>query len=240
MTDGFYSAKSGVLAMQAGMDITANNLANVSTDGFKAERGSFSDLIYTVRNKKNKDVDMGHGTKLTTTDKLFKVSSLRHTEGQLDFALPNEGFFAMQREDGTVTYTRNGAFTPGISPDGTYYLCNTSGYRVLDGEGNPIPVPYNEDGTINTEGIIDKMCAYSFPNPYGLNFTGDNFMDQTASSGEATANKDLDVLNGYLENSGTDVATEMVNVIKYQKAFSMNSKMVQTADELEKIVNNLR
>lgn len=240
MTNGFYSASQGVLTMQSAMDITANNIANVSTDGFKPLRASFSDLIYTVRNKKNDDVETGHGVKIDKTDRIFKISSLRNTGNALDFAIPSDGFFAVQRSDGTIAYTRDGAFSLGKTPDGTYQVCDDKGGKVLDAEGKPLTVTYNGDGTPDSAAISEKIGVYRFANPYGITSDGDNYYLSNESTGEAVADDKLDILSGYLENSTADLAEQMVNVIQYQRAYSLNIKMVQTADEIENVVNNLR
>lgn len=107
---GFFTAASGVISYQLGMDITANNLANVNTYGFKASRPSFADLIYTKRNNNIEEVQTGHGIKVDKTDMMFEQSSLRHTERMLDFAALDEGFFAVQTPGGNTAYTKDGAF----------------------------------------------------------------------------------------------------------------------------------
>lgn len=240
MNSGFYAATMGVLAMQQGMDITANNIANTSTDGYKQLRASFADLIYTERNKEKLDVQTGHGVKVAKTDLMFDISSLRNTGKELDFAIPSEGFFAVLKKNGEVGYTRNGNFAISQMEDGTYQLCDTAGYKVLSKEGQPITIQFNDDSSINTEAVKNNIGVYKFSNPYGLRPQGDNIYDATPSSGEATVDINADLLDNFLENSSTNLAEQMVNVIQYQRAFSLNSKMVQTSDEIEQIVNNLR
>lgn len=240
MTVGFYSAEQGVLNMQKGMDITANNIANVSTNGFKPMRASFSDLIYTKRRQNKEEVETGHGVKLDKTDLMFDVGAPVSTGGALDYATPSEGFFAVQNSDGNYLYTKDGSFDLSQSPDGDWYLVNSKGDYVLDYDYNPIIAEFDENGKLITEGITENLGVFSFENPYGLELEGDNYFSETLRSGAAMSNDQLEKKNGYLEMSSVNMANEMVNIIQYQKAFSVNAKMVQAADEIENTVNSLR
>lgn len=239
MTIGFYSASSGVLNMQSAMDVTANNIANVSTHGFKPMRASFSDLIYTVRNKNNEDVERGHGVKLAKTDLMFDGGQLVPTGRELDFAVPGEGLFALQKADGNTVYSKDGAFYL-QQQEGEWYLTDEKGAKVLDANGFPIIAEYGEDGNIDKSLIAEQIGVYRFANPYGLKAEGNNYFQQTASSGEAQPDEEAEKLQCYLEASSSNLADQMVKVIEYQRAFSLNIKMVQTADQIEQNVNNLR
>ena len=238
---GFFTATSGVMAYQMGMDITANNLANVNTYGFKAARPSFADLVYTKRNNDIEEVQTGHGIKVDKTDLMFEQSTLRHTERELDFAVLDEGFFAVETPSGNTAYTKDGAFyMTDIDGNGTWQLCDSKGSFVLDYEGNRITVPFNEDMQIEYTELIPQIGTYRFENPYGLDQFGDNYYINTGSSGEAVADDTIKKKQGYMEASGTDVANEMSKVIEFQRAFQLNINMVKTHDQLENIVNNLR
>lgn len=239
MTVGFYSASSGVLNMQSAMDITANNIANVSTSGFKPMRGSFSDLLYAVRNEDNEDVDRGHGVKLAKTDLMFDAGQLLPTGRELDFAVAGEGLFALQRGNGETVYSKDGAFYL-TQQDGSWYITDEKGAKVLDEYGSPIVAEYDENGNINNDLIAEQVAVFKFPNPYGLEAAGDNYFRQTASSGEAYFDEAAEKLQCYLEASSANLADQMVKVIEYQRAFSLNIKMVQTADQIEQNVNSLR
>ena len=238
---GFFTATTGVISNQMGMDITGNNLANVNTYGFKASRPSFADLVYTKRNNDIEEVQTGHGVKVDKTDLMFEQSTLRHTERDLDFAALNEGFFAVETPSGNTAYTKDGAFyITDIDGNGTWQLCDSKGSFVLDGEGNRITVPFNEDMQIDYAQLVPQIGTYRFENPYGLDQFGDNYFINTGSSGEAIPDDTIKVKQGYMEASGTSVATEMTKVIEYQRAFQLNVNMVKLHDELNNLVNNLR
>lgn len=238
MTIGFYSAKTGLISMQEGLDVVSNNIANVSTTGYKELRPSFSDTLYTVQKEEHEEAQTGHGVKTTKTDLMFKQGQLIMTNRPLDFAIPDEGFFAVMDENGDIKYTRDGAFH--LSESGNdWELVNSSGMKVLDYDEDPVEVDF-EDGIINYEKLMEDIGVYTFPNPYGLVADGSNCYLQTESSGEAEDNDDIDKLNNVLEYSSVDIAKQMVKVIQYQRAFQLNSQMIRTNDEIESIVNNLR
>lgn len=238
---GFFTAASGVISYQVGMDITANNLANVNTFGFKAARPSFADLIYTKRNNNIEEVQTGHGIKIDKTDLMFEQSTLRHTQRDFDFAALDEGFFAVETPSGNTAYTKDGAFyMTDIDGNGNWQLCDSKGSFVLDYDGNRIPVPFNEDGQVDSVALMNAVGTYRFENPYGLDQFGDNYYIPTGSSGEAISDETLGKKQGYLEASGTSVANEMSKVIEYQRAFQLNINMVKLHDELNNLVNNLR
>ncbi|MGN1089596.1 MAG: flagellar hook-basal body protein, partial [Huintestinicola sp.] len=224
---GFWTATSGVISYQLGMDITANNLANVNTYGFKAARPSFADLIYTKRNNNIEEVQTGHGIKVDKTDVMFEQSTLRHTERDFDFAALDEGFFAVETPSGNTAYTKDGAFyMTDIDGNGTWQLCDSKGSFVLDYEGNRINIPFNEDEQVDAAALAEMIGTYRFDNPYGLDQFGDNYFINTGSSGEAAADDTITKKQGYLEASGTNVANEMSKVIEYQRAFQLNINMV--------------
>ena len=239
---GFFTASSGVISYQIGMDITANNLANVNTYGFKAARPSFADLIYTKRNNNIEEVQTGHGIKIDKTDLMFEQSQLRHTDRDFDFSALDEGFFAVETPSGNVAYTKDGSFyMTDIEGNGeTWTLCDSKGSYVLDYEGNRITVPFNDDMQVIFEELIPQIGTYRFENPYGLDQFGDNYYINTGSSGEAIADENITKKQGYLEASSTSVANEMSKVIEYQRAFQLNINMVKLHDDLNNTVNNLR
>lgn len=238
---GYHTAASGVISFQQGMDITANNLANVNTYGFKASRPSFADLIYTERNNNNEETQFGHGVRIDKTDLMFEQSQLRSTGRELDFAALDEGFFAVETVTGDVCYTKDGAFYLSQVEDGTYQLIDSKGGFVLDYEGNRITVPFVNDTTdIDAAALFEMVGVYTFENPYGLDQIGNNYFEANLSSGEAASNPTAGKKQYYLEASSTSVANEMSKVIEYQRAFQLNATMVKTHNQLEEIVNNLR
>ncbi len=154
-----------------------------------------------------------------------------------------EGFFAVEnREDGTVTYTRDGSFQ--LSVDGSEtWLVNSAGNYVLDGDGERIQITeVTTDAAGNVTGGFDPAVVgvYRFANQYGLELAGGNQYRATELSGEGEAVEEPEVKSGYLEGSRVQIAQEMVKMIEASKGFSLGSKVVQTADEMEKVINQLR
>ncbi len=241
---GYYTAASGVISYQLALDVTANNLANVNTFGFKASRPSFADLIYTERNNNNEETQYGHGVRVQKTDMMFEQSYLRETDQPLDFAALDEAFFAILTPEGTINYTKDGSFKMSReTEDGPWMLCNGWGGWVLDYEGNRIEIPFKEgtDGLdIDEVELTRRVGLYRFENPYGLDMVGDNYFIETLSSGPAQADPNSRKKQKWLEASSTDVANEMSKVIEYQRAYQLNINMVKTHDQLESIINNLR
>jgi len=239
MNIGFYSASSGLKSTQTALDVVSNNIANVSTNGYKDIRASFSDLIYTAQNSQNEDAQTGHGVKLDRTDLMFAKGQLMMTNRELDFALPENGFFAVADSTGEISYTRNGAFY--LSQNGNAMeLVNGDGRKVMGYDNQPITISYDTFGDIDLEALINNIGVFDFANPYGLTASGNDTYSQNEASGTAVADLNADKLSGVLELSTVDLAEQMVKVIQYQRAFQLNSKMVQTSDELQAIVNNLR
>lgn len=248
MNIAFYSGVSGLVAYQQDMDTIAHNMANVNTAGYKPLRNEFSDLLYTRMAINNEDEKLtGHGVRTSKVDLLYGQGNLEMTNYPLDFALASEGFFAVDRGTGTVEYTRNGAFDLSIEGKKAYLVTADGGY-VLDGKGKPIEVRRTEDGSYDYGDVQERLGIYRFKNPYGLEWTTGSSYRETAVSGRAEAaetgrgdeEEPVRIVSGALERSGVDLAQQMVDVIMTQKAYQFNAKIVQTADELEEIINNLR
>lgn len=240
MIRGFYTARSGLMAHQEHMSVMANNIANVNTVGFKPMRTAFTDLIYQNLNRvENENVaQTGHGVKINKNDIMMNQGSLISTDGQFDFAIMNEGgFFAVQTPTGETRYSRAGDFRLSDS-DGTYYLVDGSGNRVLTADGSEIEVSFDDGADVTFDS--SEIGVFRFPNPWGLESREGTTFIQTEMSGEAEAVESPTLRQGYLENSGVEISVEMVNIIEASKAFSFNSKMVQVADEIEQTINGLR
>lgn len=241
MNTAFYTARSGLLAQTSALSVHANNMANIQTNGYKYLRPSFADLLYTVPREQQEDWQDGHGTRIAKTDLMFSKGSFYMTDSELDFALPNEGFFAVNNQYGEVSYTRDGAFAVSPLEDGNWYLTSgTNGDLVLDYEGNPIQLVKDEDGSFDFTELTNRIGVYQFDNPYGLEADGDNRYAATERSGEAAANPALEKVMGALERSNLEITDEMVRLIQTQRSYQLSAKMVQTADELARIANNLR
>lgn len=247
MNVGFYNGVSGILSAQNKMDVLANNMANINTAGFKASRVTFSDLLYTEMDINNEEPELvGHGTKPVSIDLLFEQGMLNSTGRELDFAIVGDGFFGLQTPQGDTVYTRSGAFQ--ILMDGKKgYLVSTDGSLVLDNKGKPITLK-KKDGseTFDTTGLLEKLGVYTFSNPYGLSPTGGSSFYPTEISGEASLFKGkkedatFEIRQYTLERSTVDTAQQMVDVMMTQKAYQFNARVVQTADQMEEIINTLR
>lgn len=239
---GLHSAASGVISYQMALDVTANNIANVNTNGFKSSRASFSDLLYTERNN-NEKTQTGHGARVSKTDLMFEQSAVRSTGDRLDFAALDEGFFAVQDLYGNLRFTKDGNFniTQTDADANIWELCDSSGGFVLDYDGNRIIVPFI-DGTdsIDYDSLGAMVGVFTFENPYGLDQVGSNYYEATLSSGEAFISPEVTKKQGFLEASSTNIATEMTKVIEFQRAFQLNISMIKIHDELGNTVNNLR
>ncbi len=234
MISSFYTAATGTINLQKGFDVTANNLANVSTAGYKASEPTFADLMYTnIHNAQGADTKLksGHGVKIEKTDTMFDQGGLKQTNRSLDYALTtSNGFFAIQT-DGKVKYTRSGSFHLSMENGKNYLTSSDKGY-VLDAKGKKI--------TVNSEADSPNIGVFSFANTDGLS-RGDNcYFTVSNSSGDAKAVNNPEIKKGFLEDSAVNLADEMASVIHLQRAFQFNSKIVQVSDEIMQTVNSLR
>lgn len=372
MNIAFYSAATGMIAQQGGMNVTANNIANVNTVGYKALRPSFADCIYTEYRSTDEDWDTGHGQYLNKTDFQWDIGGFTDNGQPLDYALPNDGFFMVRDYNGADYLTRDGDFQitnvgdhwelvngngdfvldyegnhitipfkveneqtlTFTAPENTYFmveghngdtyltqlgsfkvtnvgrtweLITEDGEFVLDREGNHVTVPFDvgvdeegneistvnyqqlaenvgvfnlpagevmgegnvnhypvdnfegvptasaaivappvqeENETVSTEidyaALTDMIGVYTVPNKWGLAQDDSNHFLITERSGEAVPDFEADKLQYYLERSSVDLGQEMVNMIVAQRSYQLNAKIVQTADEMQQIANNLR
>lgn len=234
MISSFYTSATGAINLQSGFDVTANNIANVSTVGYKPSSASFADLIYTnihAAAGENSQLKSGHGTKVEKTDTLFTQGSPKQTGRNLDYALVNPNNYFAVRSNGEVKYTRNGSFHLSVEDDGSYLASSDGGY-VLDAQGNRIAMESEED--------TPAIGVFSVKNEDGLVRTGNTCFQLSDLSGPATAVTDPEMKKSYLEDSAVDVADQMTSVIELQRAFQFNSKMVQVSDEIMQTVNSLR
>lgn len=232
MIDAFYTAAVGTNQIQKGFDVLSNNIANVSTAGFKRSKSSFADLLYTnIRASETEtNLKVGHGAKLEKTDVLHTQGMFQQTERQLDYAIEGNGYFGIETTDG-IKYTRCGNFEMS-EIGGKFYLTATQGGYVLDSKGKRIEVK-------NTQDNFD-IGVYEFKNTDGLKIEGGLFFNPTEISGQATAIKEPSLKRGFLEGSNVDMAQSMSDVIELQRAFQFNARMVQMSDEVMQTVNSLR
>jgi flagellar basal-body rod protein FlgG len=253
MNRSLYIAATGMNAQQAQMDVISNNLSNVSTTGFKGSRAVFQDLIYqtlrqpgansTQQTELPSGSQVGTGVQQVATERLYTQGSMQQTGNSKDLAINGDGFFQVQLPDGTTAYTRDGSFQSNSQGQ----LVTASGYLVTPA----ITIPANSTSiTIGTDGVVTVKPAGStnsttvgtvqlatFINPEGLEARGQNLFVETASSGTPiVATPGLNgagtVQQGYVEGSNVNVVQELVNMIETQRAYEINSKAVQTSDQM--------
>lgn len=235
MQTSFYTAGTATVQTQKGMDVLANNIANVSTNGFKTQLTTFNDLLYTNMNYEGENLKIGHGAKLAKTDTLFEVGAMQMTGRELDFALTEaNAFFAIQTPDG-IRFTRDGNFTLSEQLDGSFHLANSMGYSVIDVNGNELVVDPDDMLDIKT-----RIGVFSFDNLDGLEREGNNFFSANERSGAAYYGDNSIVEQCMLEASAVNYADEITNVITTQRAFQFNARMVQISDEIMQTINNMR
>lgn len=262
MMTSLFTAATGMSGQQKQIDTIANNLANVNTAGFKKDRNNFQDLLYeheriagassSTTTQKPNGIHKGHGVKLASTEKMFSQGNLKHTGVELDISIDGPGFFQVLRPNGTIAYTRDGSW----HRDSNGRIVTADGYpmepeivippeavKVMIGEDGTVEVLTGED-TLPT--AIGKVQLAGFINPSGLNPLGKNLFLQTNASGNPIVNDPgqdgKGFLNqGFLELSNVSVVDEMVNMIVAQRAYEVNSKAIQTSDNmLQTAVNVIR
>ncbi|HWQ78026.1 MAG TPA: flagellar hook-basal body protein [Anaerovoracaceae bacterium] len=245
MIRGFYAGASAMISQQTSLNTIANNMANVSTTAFKPQQTAFSALMYQNvygGGGEGNYITNGNGVRVQKTGTDFTQGELQNTNMPMDCAILGEGFFAVENgEDGTVTYTRDGSFRQSVDGSETW-LVNGAGNYVLDADGDRIEITATTDENGDVTGGFDPTAVgvYRFANQYGLELAGGNQYRATELSGEAEAVEEPDLKAGYLESSRVQTAQEMVKMIEASKGFSFGSKIVQTADEMEKVINQLR
>lgn len=246
MNQSFYTGALGAHQQQKSLSVSANNLANVNTYGFKADRSVFSGLIYqNIKGQEREEVQVGVGTCLLTTDTDFSQGALVETGRWQDYMIEGDGFFALvDLGSGEISFTRNGAFTVSslqqrtgfLDEDGqpimetVYYLSDGNGRFVMGTDGNMIEV---EDATAKQPVGIFDYASYD-----GMEHTdGTRFLAQDKNGGLFVGSGRL--VQGVLEHSNVDLAQEMTKLVEIQRAYSMALKMMTTSDEIESTINSL-
>lgn len=255
-------ASTGMQAQQTNVEVISNNLANMTTTGFKRQRAEFQDLIYqNLRRVGSNSSDSGSivpsgaqvglGVKTAAIYRINEQGNLQQTSNTLDLAIQGNGYFQVTLPSGDTAYTRDGTF--GLAPDGT--IVTSDGYIVQPG----IQVPSNATNvTINTSGQVQATIAgqtapqtvgqiqlAAFPNPAGLDSQGDNLFVQSAASGNPVTGNPATtgfgtVMQGFVETSNVNVVTEVTNLITAQRAYEMNSRVITASDEMLSTLTNLR
>lgn len=248
------TAGTGMIAQQFNLDTIANNLANVNTTGYKHQRAEFEDLMYQTYKGSSTDsaaVQIGLGSAFTASASDFSSGALQATSNPLDLAIVGSGFFQVQKPDGSIAYTRDGSF----KKDANGLLVTSDGYPVEP----PITVPPNATSiSISGTGAVSVTIAgqnemqsigqlqiATFPNPAGLTRMGQNLYMAGGASGDPQvdnpgSNGAGELKSGFLEGSNVQVVEEMVKMIMAQRSYEINSKAIQTSDEMLSTINNLK
>jgi len=247
-------ASTGMLAQQTNVEVIANNLANMNTTGFKAQRAEFQDLLYqSVQTPGTQTSDqgtyapsgiqLGAGVKTSAVYRITTQGDLTSTSNPYDVAVEGPGFFRIQQADGTDAYTRAGNF--GLSPQGQ--LVTQDGLVVQPGIAipqNTISVQINAQGQVNatvagnnTPQTVGQLELTRFPNEGGLNSIGSNLYLETPASGSPQAGVPGSVgygtiQQGFLETSNVNSVDEITSLITAQRAYEMNSKVISAADQM--------
>lgn len=261
MNRSLYIAATGMNAQQDQMDVISNNLANVSTNGFKGSRAVFEDLLYQTVRQPGADetqqtqvpsgIQLGTGVQQIATERLYTQGNLQQTGNSKDVAINGNGFFQVQMPDGTTSYTRDGSFQT-----------NAQGQLVTSGGNLIIPaitVPVNatsltigSDGSVsitqpgNTNTVqIGALQVATFINPAGLDALGGNLFSETSSSGAPNvtapgSNGSGSLQQGFVETSNVNVVQELVNMIQTQRAYEINSKAVTTSDQMLQTLSQMQ
>lgn len=260
MIRSLYTGTTGMNAMQLNIDVIANNLANVSTTGFKKSIHDFQDLLYeTIKvpgsptsadTESPTGIMVGLGVRPAAVTKVFSQGELIQTENELDVAIEGKGFFQIETPNGDTAYTRSGAF----KLDSNGRMTNSNGYPYLPS----ITIP---DGaktiTISDTGVVSAVLAGDtdsteigtmelvlFTNSAGLSASGNNLFVETGASGTPTIGTPGDdgyglLIQTFLEGSNVNIVQELANMITAQRAYEINSKSIQTSDEMMQTTNQL-
>ncbi len=259
MNQSLWIAKTGLDAQQTRMSVISNNLANASTTGYKRGRAVFEDLLYQnqrqVGAQSSQDtlyptgLMIGTGVRTVATEKLFSQGAMSQTQNPLDVAIDGKGFVQITMPDGQLAYTRDGS----LQVNAKGQLVNSTGYAVQPS----ITIPTDAQSvTIGTDGIVSvrqpgqstttqvgQLQLADFVNPAGLQPMGSNlFIESSASGAPQTGAPGLNglgtVMQGYVEGSNVNVVEELVSMIETQRAYEMNSKAIQSSDQMLQFVNN--
>ena len=258
MLRALYSAAAGMESQQMNLDVISNNLANVNTTGFKASKVEFQELLYQTTRAPGAEtgsgnlvptgIQVGQGSRPVATARIFTNGDLSQTGEQLDVAIQGNGFFEVQMPDGSNAYTRDGSFNTNANGQ----IVTSDGYPVIGGF-QPVPqgttnITISSNGNVTYTGATGttsfQVQLVNFNNPGGLASQGNNLYTETTASGApqlgTPGESGFGTLNqGYLELSNVNVVEEMVNLIQAQRAYEVNSKAVQAADEMMQQSNNM-
>ena len=259
-----YTAATGMEALESKLDVIANNMANINTTGFKKDRANFEDVFYRqyrLPGAEDADgrrtatgIEVGLGTRVSSTQSNFKQGSFETTSNTLDFAIEGDGFFRVQNPNGDFYYTRAGNFN--LNANGDVVLGSANKGYILDPGLNIPPeatglvvsadglLQYSSQGS-TTLTTIGQLQLAKFVNPDGLLKIGENLYQRTDASGEEqTGNPGQlgfgNIRQGFLEASNVEPVNELIDLITTQRSFELNSQVVQAGDQIMQLVANLR
>lgn len=253
---------TGMLAQQLNVETISNNIANMTTTGFKRQRAEFQDLLYQNLRRVGSassdagtivpaGVQVGAGVKAAAVYRINEQGGINPTGNVLDVAINGEGFFQVELPNGETAYTRAGSFQ--LNPEGT--IVTADGYTVQPGiviPQNAVDISINPsgevlvklDGQVEPQNVGQLQLAV-FPNPVGLEAIGDNLLLETPASGQALAGNPGEpgvgrVIQQALETSNVNIVSEITSLITAQRAYEMNSRVISTSDQMMQSVTNLR
>jgi flagellar basal-body rod protein FlgG len=261
MIRSLYSAATGMVAQQMQIDTISNNISNINTVGFKKNRAEFADLMYQVAEYAGTStsqtsisptgIEIGLGVRPTAIAKMFNQGNFKETGNNMDLAITGNGFFQIQRPDGSIGYTRNGSFK--IDNEGA--VVNSDGYKMLP----EITIPADATSVnIGTDGVvtilqggaqqanqIGQLSIVNFVNPAGLHALGNNLYTNTSASGDPQEgqpglNGMGQIRQGFVEMSNVSLVEEMTDLITAQRAYEAASKAIQTSDDMLQTTNQLK
>lgn len=262
MLRALYSSATGMKAQEYVIDVTANNLANVNTNGFKRSMVDFADLMYVTGKQAGTEVttgqqspipfQVGSGVRAVGTTKSFRIGTFEQTSNPFDTAIEGDGFYKIDMPDGQPRFTRDGSFK--LNSQGV--LVNSDGY-VLNGnitipqDVDPSQIQIGADGSVNgvspgatTTQQFGTIAVFRFVNPAGLSSEGGNLFKETAASGTelqgvAGQNGFGAIRQGFVERSNVEVVTELISLISAQRAYEINSRAVRAGDEMLSVTTDI-
>ncbi|MCP4606256.1 MAG: flagellar basal-body rod protein FlgG [Proteobacteria bacterium] len=247
------NAASGMKAQEMNIDVLSNNLANVNTAGYKRSRAEFADLFYEAKTRPGAPspdgsplpvgLEIGHGVRPVATYKDFGGGEMRETGNPLDVAVEGRGFFQVVQADGTPAYSRSGIFKTNAEGQ----VVNVDGYQLdpeLSVPEDATSITISENGVVSVtlgsesgQVEVGRIQIATFPNPAGLSSAGRNLYTETPASGQAVLGSAGEqgagrILQGFVESSNVAVVAEMIDLIAAQRAYEVNSKVIQAADSM--------
>lgn len=254
MIKALYTSSTGMTAMSTSIDNTANNLANINTNGFKRGEANFQDLIYVTAIPPGAEaaqglnvpsgLQVGSGTRVSGITKVYTQGALTNTQNQFDVAIEGEGFLQVTMPNGELRYTRDGALR--INSQGS--LVTSDGFLITPQLTIPpqaLSVSIGADGTVSvvnagatqTSTVLGQLTLARFQNPAGLGAEGRNLMSESASSGAPIISTPGQngaglIRQGFLERSNVEATTELINLILAQRAYEFNTRAVRAADDM--------